>query len=56
MIVRAYRWIPIEGHALVDELWPHVLGLDAPDVLPMLDHGRRGGNGTHAEEGAQYPR
>ena len=51
-----YRWIPSERHTLVDELGPDVLGLDAPDVLPMLDHGRRGGNGTHAEEGAQYQR
>ena len=56
MIVRrAYRWIPIEGHALVDELWPHVLGLDAPDVLPLLHDGRRGRDGTQAD-GAQYPR
>ena len=55
MIVRAYRWIPIEGHALVDELWPHVLGLDAPDVLPLLHYGRRGRDGTQAD-GAQYPR
>ena len=54
-----YRWISIEWDALVDELWPDVLGLDAPDVLPLLHHGRPGRvrilDGAHAYD-AQYPR
>ena len=31
-----YRWIPIKRHALVDELGPDVLCLDAPDVFSLL--------------------
>ena len=49
------RWIPVKSHTLVDELWPDVLGLDAPDVLPILQHSHIGRDGTNTDGATQYP-